>query len=232
MKLRSIQQEDFIKILKSDAEVYPTSTPVTTQLFNTWFSKHPEFGMIYTNDKQELLACCIIIPCNKEGFEKLISGKKNESELSVLDIFSVDKHDHIGLHIYHIEKYQKISGSFRDTVLRDLSTILANLRKIKSSLKVIGFSGYCTSKSGINLFYNEWNCREREFLSQEHILVHKETNKCLLVKMNTQKELDKLIQQGYVYSNRCKMLVTYPNELSVVWSYIQAENFDDTSLIE
>jgi hypothetical protein len=71
---------------------------------------------------------------------------------------------------------------------------------------------------GIGLFFNKLNCREQAFVTTEHIL--EKDGKIALVEISSQDELAKKLSKGFVYLNRCKMLVTYPGEPSLVWDYI------------
>ena len=92
------------------------------------------------------------------------------------------------------------------------------LRRTNPKLKIIGFSGLAVTGEGISLCYNKLNMREREFINTEHII---ELNKKLEIIDNpTKEELNQKIKQGYSYKNRCKMLVLYPNEPSIVWNYL------------
>ena len=56
------------------------------------------------------------------------------------------------------------------------------------------------------------------------ILVHilKKDMKLKIFELKSNEDLREKLLQGYQYLNRCKMLVVYPNEPSLVWEYIKA----------
>lgn len=80
-------------------------------------------------------------------------------------------------------------------------------------LKVIGFSGLAVTTQGIGLLYNKFNYRERDFLRRKDGILE-------ILDTNSQEELGSKLKKGYEYINRCKMLVTFPWELSIVWNYL------------
>lgn len=214
MKFRSITQKDYTKILELDKNVYPTDNPVTSEILDKWYKKNPEFGLIFENDKGNLEGVCITIPLNKKAWNKLISGKLAESDLNSKTIFDNSRDEKIGLHIYHIEKFSDKRG-FYENALIGLNSVVGNLKKSNPELRIIGFSGLCVTSQGIDLFYNKFNCKEGKFVNLEYIL--KKNNRLEIFKTNSQNELSEKIKQGYEYVTRCKMLVLYPNEVSLVW---------------
>ena len=72
----------------------------------------------------------------------------------------------------------------------------------------------------IGLFFNKLNCRERAVILSEHIF--KKENQLKVFKIDSQEELNQKLMENYRYCNRCKMLLTYPNNPSLAWRYIQA----------
>ena len=87
MKVRAIQEEDFRLILDSDKKVYPTNSPVTSEIIKSWYLRNPEFGMIF-EDKNGVVGMFIVIPLNKTGWEQLINGKLKESDMNSDKIFA------------------------------------------------------------------------------------------------------------------------------------------------
>lgn len=215
MKTRPINFKDYQILLELDKKVYPTDSPVTPEILDSWYKKNPEFGIVF-EDSKGLEGMCIAIPLTKEGWNKLISGKLSESELNEETIFDNSRDKELGIHIYHIEKFQK-SAKFYDESLKRLSKIVSNLKQSNPELKVTGFSALCVTSQGIGLFYNKFNCRERDFINSEHIL--DKDGEILILDSDFNKDIEKKISEGYNYRNRCKMLVTYPNEISLVWKY-------------
>lgn len=111
-----------------------------------------------------------------------------------------------------------IQKKFYEESLKELKNILKNLRKDNIALKIIGFSGLCVTRSGIGLFENIFGCKEREFINTEHIL--KKDRKIEVFYTHSKTDLKEKLDQGYELVNRCKMLVTYPGEKSIVWTYL------------
>lgn len=218
MKFRSITQKDYSKLLELDKKVYPTDNPVNPKILDNWYAKNPEFGLIFEDNKGKLEGMCITIPLNKNGWNKLINGKLAEADLNSKTIFDNSRDKEIGLHIYHIEKFSDGKDFYKNS-LAGLNSVLESLGKQNPKLKIIGFSGLCVTASGISLFYNKFNCRERKFINSEHIL--KRNNHLEIFSADSQKQLYEKLKRGYEYLNRCKMLVLYPNEPSVVWEYLK-----------
>jgi len=217
MKFRPITQKDYAKVLELDKKVYPTDNPVTSEIIQQWYQRNPEFGIVFEN-RGKINGMCIAIPLNKKGWKKLINGKLAEGELNSKTIFDNSRDKEIGIHIYHIEKFDD-TREFHKESLTNINFIINKLRETNPKLKIIGFSALAVTSCGIGLFYNKFNCRERKFINDEHIL--RINNKLETFKTNSQKELEDKLNQGYEYLNRCKMLVLYPNEPSVVWNYLK-----------
>lgn len=218
MKYRPINEKDYTKLLELDKKVYPTENPVNKNILNNWYSKNPEFGLVFENDKGKLEGMCITIPLNKKGWKKLIKGKLAEAELNEKTIFDNSRDKEIGLHIYHIEKFSN-NKKFYEEAITGLNEVISNLRRKNPKLKISGFSGLCVTSAGIGLFYNKFNCRERKFLNSEHMI--SKQGKLEIFNTNSQEELFKKLSQGYEYLNRCKMLVLYPEEPSIVWNKLE-----------
>jgi hypothetical protein len=218
MKFRPINQKDYPKLLELDKKVYPTDNPVTSEILNKWYKKNPEFGMIFEDDNGNLEGMCITIPLNKKGWNKLINGKLAEADLDSKTLFNNLRDKEIGLHIYHIERFSD-KKRFYEKSLAEINSVVNNLKKSNSELNIIGFSGLCVTASGIGLFYNKFNCRERKFINSEHVL--RKDNKLEIFTTQSQIELSEKIKQNYEYINRCKMLVLYPDEPSIVWESLK-----------
>ena len=97
-----------------------------------------------------------------------------------------------------------------------LQKSIESLKEKNPELKVIGFSGLCVSPEGINLFENKFNCRERDYKYQETIM-EKDRSKIVI----DFKKVNEKQQGGWKLINRCKMLILYPKEKSVVWNYLK-----------
>ena len=110
-----------------------------------------------------------------------------------------------------MEKLDKSIPHFHKIALHELKKAILSLKKNNKNLKIIGFSGLAVTPEGIGLCENTLNCKEREFIIDEHIL--EKFNEKIIA--STKKEADERIKLEYKYINRCKMLVLYPNEKSV-----------------
>jgi len=212
---RPITQKDYDLILKLDKRVYPTNTPVTREVIASWYIRNPEFGSIF-EEGGKIKGISIMLPLNKKSWEKLIKGELTESEMTSSMIFDNSKDKELGIHVYHIEKLDKSIKKFYKLDLEETKKIIERLREYNPLLKVCGYSALGVTGEGINLAKNITNLKERSFVSDEHIL---EKNKKLVVAENV-KQAEELEQKGYNYLNRCQMLVTYPNEASIVWNYL------------
>jgi len=218
MKVEAINKKDYGILLELDYEIYPTDDPVTKEILDQWYCNNPEFGIVF-EENGKIQGMNITIPLNRKGWEGLIKGKLLESELGKKYIFNNSIDHEIGIHIYHIRKFFDKRRFYKDSLIA-LNNIITELRKKNKTLRVIGFSGLCVTSKGIDLFYNKLNCRESSVIINEHIISKK--NKLEILNTNSQKYLNNKLSHGYEYINRCKMLVLYPNEPSVVWRYIEA----------
>jgi len=174
--------------------------------------------MVFENSDGKLEGMCITIPLNKTGWNKLINGKLAEADLDSKTIFDNSRDKEIGLHIYHIERFSDGKGFYKNS-LNGLNSVLENLRKTNPKLNIIGFSALCVTSQGIGLFYNKFNCQERNFINTENIL--KRNGKLEIFNATSQKQLSEKLRQNYEYLNRCKMFVLYPNEPSLVWEFLK-----------
>lgn len=216
MSVRPITSNDYGLILQQDKAVYPTDSPVTKEVIQTWYAKNPEFGMIFEEDGK-IVGDFIVVPLNKEGWEKLINGELAEAYCKDY-IFDNSKDKEIGLHGYHMEKLTDMK-EFYKIAFKALGKIINNLKMKNPELKVIGFSGLAVTPEGIGLCENKLNCKERDYISNENIM--EKNSKKIVVKTD---EVENGKKQGYNYLNRCKMLVAYPNEKSIIWEYLNTNN--------
>jgi hypothetical protein len=211
---RSITKKDYALLLQLDQRVYPTDNPVTAQTLDQWYEHNPEFGIIFEeNDK--ISGICIIIPLSRVGWDKLTSGKLEEADIHGQDIFRPGIDREIGLHCYHIEKMSQVDN-FYEVAYSALGKIISSL---DPGCSIIGVSGYAVTLAGINLAYNKLNRRERSFISNEHIV--SKNGVIEVLHDPTQRDLEKKLDDGYEYITRCKMLITYPNEVSIIWKYLK-----------
>lgn len=215
MNIRSIEEKDYDFLLELDKKVYPTDSPVTPEILNEWYQRNNEFGILF--EENEIQGMCIVIPLNKNGWERLTKGELLESELSSETIFDNSRDKEIGLHIYHIEKFTD-KKRFYQNCLAELNKRVCSLQETNKDLQIIGFSGLCVTSQGIGLFYNKFNCREREFINSEHIL--RKDDQLEIFDTESNSDLQNKLEAGYEYLNRCKMLVLYPSEPSIVWRYL------------
>lgn len=218
MEIKSINKKDYDLILRLDKKVYPTASPVTKEIIAQWYQNNPEFGFVF-HKKNKINGMCVAIPLNKKGWKQLISGKLAESGLNSKTIFNNSKDKEIGIHIYHLEKFDKHKKGLYLASLKEIQKLIIQLRKENPKLKIIGFSGLAVTSQGITLLYNKLNCRERGFINTEHILAKQ--GKIEIFETTSIKKLMEKLKQGYEYKNRCKMLVLYPNEPSIVWNYLE-----------
>jgi len=218
MKSRKIQDKDTNLILERDRKVYPTQFPVTREIMKSWYINNPEFGVIFEqNNKIE--GVLVAIPLNNLSWEKLISGKLKESEMNKKTIFNNSQDNELGIHIYHIEKLNSSIKEFYKISLDYLASLHNNLKKKNRDLKIIGFSGLCVTKEGINLFENKFKCKERDLVIQEHIF--EKDGKRILLETDSKEIIQNKINEGFDYITKCKMLILYPNEKSIVWDYLK-----------
>lgn len=216
MEIDALKKNEYSWLLEKDKEIYPTDKPVTESVLKNWYVRNPEFGITF-REGRKIIGVNVIIPLNKQGWEGLIDGRLLESDCKDNFIFD-DKNDgEIGIHIYHIRKEAPVT-EFYKYAMGALNRVLVNLKNRNKLLKVIGFSGLCVTENGIGLFFNKFNCKESAVIKNEYVL--KKNDGIELAELNNFSDLERKLREGYTFIARCKMLVTYPNEPSIVWTYL------------
>jgi len=217
--LRPYKKRDYKQILDQDRRVYPTAKPVTQTTINTWYERNPEFGMVYEIGSK-IVGTCAVVPLNKQSWRELVEGKLLESDLDKKTIFDNLNDKEIALHFYHVEKLL-LTEKFYSRILLDLNKIVENLGKSNPKLRIIGSSSFCTSSLGLDLFQDRFNYQEKGYISTEHILSKGRKLYIIDAKAQGQRKLEERLNNGFAYHHRCKMLVLYPDDFSLIWSYLK-----------
>lgn len=224
------------QLLHYEHELYPsTDSKSMERVVSAWYLPrsvseekrrlqltHRLANVYFSNLSGELLGFYMILPLLETAYEDLLKGRLSELEIGSEHLVTdASKCSRIGLHVYHIEKLANFDASISDMVLRDVSRELNEFQNIE----VIGWSGYCVSRSGIDLFYNKWNCYEvvrGDDIPEEHIFKDRKTEELKLITCKRD-ESKKLYMQNkdLIYLHRCKMLLTRPNQYSPVWLYLR-----------
>jgi hypothetical protein len=224
------------RLLHYEHELYPsTDSKSMERVVFAWYLPIPaseekarlqlihRLANVYFNNRNgELLGFYMVLPLLETAYEDLLNGRLSELEISSEHLVTdASECSRIGLHVYHIEKLANFDSSISDMVLRDVSRVLNEF----SNIEIIGWSGYCVSRSGIDLFYNKWNCYEvvsGNDVPEEHIFKDRKTGKLKVITCK-RNEFQKLYVQNkdLIYLHRCKMLLTRPNQYSPVWLYLR-----------
>lgn len=227
---------DYEYVLTADRLVYPTSSPLELQVLQTWYTRHAEFGLIYRSksDPNVIVGNCLVVALKPHAWRELTSGHLKECELTTDCIFNNDTDDEVALHVYHMEKNNALWPSlstkrFASVALEDIAGTLRGFQHQRTicsrpQLRIRGFSGLAVSNAGINLFANYFNCREKDYICQEHIMKRPQSSSLeVFDKVESQDDLNALLIQGYQYVTRCKMLVLNKDVPSVVWTELDRD---------
>mmetsp|Transcript_9429 Transcript_9429/g.26270 ORF Transcript_9429/g.26270 Transcript_9429/m.26270 type:complete len:219 (-) Transcript_9429:170-826(-) len=216
MSLRCFCASDVDLFRKLDHQVYPTQTPVTSDVMNSWYCRHPEFALIYEEDCK-IVAVCLMIALTGDGWRKLSQGEMTEAEIGPASVYDASRGDEeIGLHFYHVEKLDERFHHCCERSLADLGMLLAAL---EGSPRLAGLSALAVSPGGLWLFGHKMNFRERSFVVDEHMLTCGDSLEVFAC--CAWNDLQKKLAEGYEYRNRCQMLVLLPGEPSVAWQYMK-----------
>ncbi len=218
-RLRPYKKKDHKLILEQDIRIYPTSNSVSPTTIDNWYTRNPEFGMIYEIGNKTV-GTCVIVPLNRQSWKDLVNGKIFESDLNQKSIFNNKKDSEIALHFYHMEKLF-LTEKFYSRILLDLNNIIFNLRKTNPGLKIIGSSSLCTTSLALDLFQDRFNYQEKGYVSTEHIISKGRTIFIFDEKVGGKKKLEEKLKKGYSYHHRCKMLILYPEDFSLIWLYLK-----------
>lgn len=215
---RAIKSSDYRNLLSLDNGLYPADHPITPKILDEWYKENPEFGMIYELDGVAS-AFFSVVPLSGAAFREFLSGVFSEHELTGSRVFRNTRDKEIGLHIYQIRKMGNHLNGFFRTGLGDLSKVIEKLREQNLDLKVAGFSGFCITPEGVNLFKKRLKCKEEPPLSTEYIA--EKDGKREIVELESDEAVERKKQEGYKL-HRCQLLVSFPGEESPVWDYIKA----------
>jgi len=212
-----LREDEYDWLLSKDFEIYPSDEPVTKAVLKEWYVHNPEFCTAYRYG-ESLAGVNITIPLSRIGWRGLVNGDLTEAQCSGGYIFDSGRDNEIGLHVYHIRKNIPINGFYR-LALSSLGEMISGIRAKNQSLRVIGLSALCVTKMGIGLFFNRLNCRESAAVIDEHLV--KRNGGLSIISAGYYQKLEKKLSEGYEYRHRCKMLLVYPNEASIIWSFIE-----------
>lgn len=210
---RSIRPADYDLLLRLDFAVYPTIEQVPKEVMDQWFRLNPQFGLVF-EEGGRISGMNIVVPLSPQGWQALLSGV-DERELSGDLIYDPERDRELGLYCYHIERIDEQPGFYMQA-LAALGEVVSSLRPAP---RLLGYAAWAVTGQGIGLHYNKLNMREREHIWDGHIMSlagEKEIVTDLSLEVLRQK-----LEAGYVYHNRCKLLVTYPGEASLVWQYLK-----------
>lgn len=227
IRVRAICPHEYDYILGLDGELFPIAEPPTPAALRVWYSRNPEFGMMIDDtDSGQVAGVNIIIPLNEQGFVAMMKGEVSEASLSPEHIYDAEHDDTLALHCYHIEKMGPVIG-FVHYALSELCRLVVEANQARQgALRVVGWSALCASPSGVNLFQNTLNFRETEARQHKHIMRRKgaagdwETR---LVDSPNEEEVFGYMEQGWEYLLRCRMVGTWPGDVSLVWYFLQKE---------
>jgi len=233
--IQSIQE--LKHLIEFEHSIYPSANSSDIErVVSSWYlpaqTQNPTLQLahrlarvLYANDDNRLLGYYMVLPLHESAYEDLLHGRLTELEIGPQHlVVDASKCSRIGLHVYHIEKFgkDKLGTGFSTLMLRSIGQVLREF----SHIQVIGFSAYCVSASGIQLFMNTWNCYEivssDKNSEAEHIFIDKRTREVKVVSFSQAQSQS--IYQKYAhlqYMHRCKMLVTRPDQFSPVWPYLR-----------
>ena len=229
MELRKIEKNDYNLILELDAKVYPViENKINNKIIDSWLNKYPKYGMIYTDNKNKVVAMSIAIPIPIDIWYKLIKGEYSEN---TLNIEWKEKNNIIGIHIYHIEVLNRdyVGKGFYKRMLKDLGDI-ANFY----SHKVEGLSGYCVTPNGNGLFQQCLKCKNADEMTKaktSEFIVENSNGEIKIVNCPCDTDVNKPYIDNDVqppqeckFVSKCNMLYTIKKDdinVSKVWEYLK-----------
>eukprot|EP00425_Heterocapsa_triquetra_P027362 CAMPEP_0195118064 /NCGR_PEP_ID=MMETSP0448-20130528/115982_1 /TAXON_ID=66468 /ORGANISM="Heterocapsa triquestra, Strain CCMP 448" /LENGTH=251 /DNA_ID=CAMNT_0040155315 /DNA_START=1 /DNA_END=752 /DNA_ORIENTATION=+ len=245
---RALQPAEYDLLLRLDKELYPTDNPVTVEALRTWFSRNPEFGMVFdaasVPEQQEAAAptldMSVSIPLSEHGWAALLSGEVAESELSAEHIFDGARDEALGIHCYHVERGIRVDASeasagtsgagrgaaaqpFYTECLEALGHVCRQLQGAAGPVRVIGFSALCVTPAGNGLFGGKLGCAQVTVPGpHEHVVRDHRTGELQLLLAEPQ-ELDARLRDwpgGCEHLSPCQMYAARPGDESVVWRYL------------
>lgn len=225
---RCIAQADYPMVLSADSRLYPTATPVQRAAIQQWYSKHPSFGIIFEDTVGNTVGSGITVAMTPRGWEALTRGEVSESEIHDDLLFDNGVHDELAIHVYHVEKesgwhstWPRISIMLLHALAKVMAELSGERAPDRPRLRVSGFSGLAVSPSGINLFSNTYNCKERaDYICDEFIMRKPQVEgppAIEVIEGMTQQMLSELLLRGREFLTRAKMLVLLPDDTSIVW---------------
>jgi hypothetical protein len=140
--LRAINGCDLEALLASDEQLYPSG--LSLERFSQWTTaaKYPSLSLVYSRLPNLVTdGICIVLPLDPSTWTKLVQGSIKEVELELCDF---NQAGDIGLHIWHIERYDGWNAPVRlgDQIWEDLGATLNQIRRSEGwAGAIIGISG-------------------------------------------------------------------------------------------
>jgi hypothetical protein len=142
---RTTISDDVLKgIYASDQDMYPA--PLTYERLKSWVEGCPELSICFQGppeggDDSVSVGAVIVLPVLKKYWDNILVGKLKETEIDPAVMFAGDDEADVGLHVFHIERFDIGNPSGR---LRHFAEFaLENTRDIveKKGWNILGYSG-------------------------------------------------------------------------------------------
>lgn len=141
------------EIYSSDQSIYPA--PLTYDRLKSWVDACPELTVAYQVPNDEagknlsLAGVVVILPIQANYWKDVLGGNLKETDILPSHFVTNDQaEEEVGLHIFHIEKYEAWDSEIRKYTTQPsfAKFALQDAREVAKGKewKVIGYSGMCS----------------------------------------------------------------------------------------
>ncbi|KAH8882618.1 hypothetical protein GQ53DRAFT_615455, partial [Thozetella sp. PMI_491] len=137
-------------IYASDQDMYPA--PLTYQRLKSWVDACPELSICFEAEGgggRVPIGAVIVLPLVRSCWEDLLVGKIKEVEIDPLTMFAGADETEVGLHLFHIERFEAFKSSGR--LVRFAEFAMDEARDValgKGHWNVLGHSALTATAAG------------------------------------------------------------------------------------
>lgn len=223
LKARVVAPKDFKLIAQREARAFPSESDDHghIDIYKEWFDKKRNSSFVF-EESDKVKGLLATIPVSKKGWDyihNLHHDDLDEYKLTDDKLFNCSRDKQIGIHVYMIEKFDSNISNFTKVAYLELFKLLKNKFSISKN-ELLGISGYSVSPSAIHVAINVLGRVEVKPVSSA--MFFNSDGKLVVKKVRNQKDFDRLLVEGCVFRNNCRLTSLTPKNPSIVWQW-----FDD-----
>lgn len=218
MKSRLVTQKDYDLIIEREAVVLPGmefDKDVKLKAFKEWFRAHRNCSIILEDDNGKIIGFVAAIVCSSKGLAYIQDKSLSFDEYELLGENLINEDDtEASIHIYMIEKLDKSFENFTEVIYKEVFKVLKSKR-----IKLVGLTGLVASiEANFVALHKLWRSEIKP--SNEYLLENANGERKMMV-IETQRELDMLLNDGYKIISRTILSGITREYPSVIWHWFE-----------